>query len=161
MDDIKNYAIAIANTILSEWIKKGEGITHIKLQKLIYFVFKKYLQTNKKPLAIGNFMALQNGPVCELAYSVFSERDRTDDDGKEITQYHKHDEGLGYFVCSSDNELHDALQYVIEHYGGLTEKQLIEIAHVKGGAWYKTREEGKLYIPFRYIAEEDWIEVEN
>lgn len=62
--DVANYIVWRAN-------KLGKPVTHLKLQKLLYYVVAKYLQTYDKHLIDENVVKWQYGPVVKSVYHQF------------------------------------------------------------------------------------------
>ena len=63
--------IDVANYIVAEAVKRKKPVTHLKLQKLLYYVVVKYLQTHNKPLIAENVVKWQYGPVVKSVYHHF------------------------------------------------------------------------------------------
>ncbi|WP_227711583.1 Panacea domain-containing protein [Moraxella catarrhalis] len=61
----------VANYIVAEAVRKEKPVTHLKLQKLLYYVVAKYLQTHNKPLIAENVVKWQYGPVVKSVYHHF------------------------------------------------------------------------------------------
>lgn len=62
--DVANYIVWRANAM-------GNPVTHLKLQKLLYYVVAKYLQTHNKPLITEDVVKWQYGPVIKKVYHQF------------------------------------------------------------------------------------------
>lgn len=50
----------------------GDAITHLKLQKMVYYAQAWYLAINHRPLFDAQFEAWRHGPVCRALYNKFS-----------------------------------------------------------------------------------------
>src|SRR5258707_204126 len=61
----------IANAMLNESDRVGQPVTHLALQKLLYFAHGLFLIEQKRPLVSGYFEAWRNGPVHPAAYEAF------------------------------------------------------------------------------------------
>lgn len=69
---IANYFIYISQKDeIDEGVK--EGITHLKLQKILYFAQAAYLSLYDKELFIEDFQAWKYGPVIENLYHVYKD----------------------------------------------------------------------------------------
>lgn len=64
-------ALAVANFLLTCAKEEGKTITHLKLQKLIYFCFAWYAGNYEKPLFDEDIEAWQFGPVIRQVYLEF------------------------------------------------------------------------------------------
>ncbi len=62
--DVANYIVWRANAM-------GNPVTHLKLQKLLYYVVAKYLQTHDKHLIDEKVVKWQYGPVIKSVYHSF------------------------------------------------------------------------------------------
>lgn len=62
---------SIANLILDEALSRGVALTHLSLQKILYFIHGRYLIEMDEPLLSGRFEAWQYGPVHPLIYDAF------------------------------------------------------------------------------------------
>jgi uncharacterized phage-associated protein len=61
----------IANGMLDEGDRLLQPVTHLALQKLLYFAHALFLIERKRPLVSGYFEAWKNGPVHPAAYEAF------------------------------------------------------------------------------------------
>ena len=68
-------ALTVANYLLAQIPKEdyenGEGISNLKLQKLLFYIQKTYYSVHKKPLFDDNIEAWQHGPVVPKVYHNF------------------------------------------------------------------------------------------
>ncbi len=62
--DVANYIVWRANEL-------GKPVTHLKLQKLLYYVVAKYLQAHGEYLINENVVKWQYGPVIKSVYHQF------------------------------------------------------------------------------------------
>lgn len=72
-EDIANYYISRSN---KEFIDKNgvaEGITNLKLQKMLYFAQVAHLSVYEKPLFDEEIVAWQFGPVIQEIYNKYKE----------------------------------------------------------------------------------------
>ena len=141
----------VANTVIKRSLEKGYEITSVKLQKLVYFLFKRYLQVNKRLLFKEPFEVWEKGPVVPSIYEKFSSGSR----GKRIEQY-KQDGSI--FIVNPDNlDFYKALDFVILTYGDWSAEELSEATHVEGGAWHLALKKNNRYIFVEDIANERWV----
>lgn len=64
---------SVANTVIRIAEEFDLTLTHLSLQKILYFVHGLYLIKKGKPLVSGYFEAWQYGPVHPLIYATFKE----------------------------------------------------------------------------------------
>lgn len=63
--------ISLANTIVQFAMQENIELSPMKLQKIIYFIYKDYLQKNNVPLFSDRFEAWRYGPVVRSVYDEF------------------------------------------------------------------------------------------
>lgn len=103
-----------------------EGITHLKLQKLVYFAQVVSVVLNKKPLFDEEIQAWKYGPVIESVYQVFQAAGRepipTDEN----------------FNVDADTE--KFLKEIWKAFGKYSASELVSLSHSK--PWQKARDAG-------------------
>lgn len=111
-----------------------EPMTHLKVQKLIYYAQGIYMSmTGGKLLFEENIIAWQHGPVVEEVYQVFKEY------GREPIHVELTEE-----ICESiellerDIDIHEALELTYDNFAGYTALQLRHMTHEKGTPWDMT-----------------------
>lgn len=113
-----------------------EGLTHLKLQKLLYFAQGLSLALNNKTLFNAKIEAWYHGPVIKSVWNKFFLKGRNDitieDAPKDITVIRK---------IEADTETREILNLTYENFAIYTAWQLRNLTHVKNGPWDKT------YIP--------------
>ena len=124
--------------VANEFIRlaqKGGGITHMQLQKLVYFAHVESLLKFNKPLVKGVFQAWPFGPVDVAIYSKLRGSGR-----KKITSQivveNKHSE------MNLDIESKNLIEQV---YNKLKDKKAWDLSketHIKGGPWHEVYKEG-------------------
>ena len=129
-------AIALANTILKRAFQEKISVTPMKLQKLIYFVYRKFLQDYGKPILSDNFLVWQYGPVLQSVYDEFKSFR-----ANIITRFAKDANNNVYVVNESLNkELSSVITDVWDKYKQYSGIYLSELTHRQGTAWRKARE---------------------
>lgn len=108
-----------------------EGLTHLKIQKLLYFADGVNLAVNGTPLFKEKIYAWPHGPVVREVYEKLSCNGReeikfTEDNFSKIQE------------MNDNNDLYDLLVSVYNSYAGYTAWQLREKSHVVGGPWQIT-----------------------
>lgn len=74
LDEPPYTAIEVADFFLAFANERGEQLTNLKLQKLVYYAQAWYLANYKKPLIRDSFEAWVHGPVNPDLYHAFKER---------------------------------------------------------------------------------------
>ena len=148
--------LGVANSILRLANDSGEPITPMKLQKLTYFVYKKYLQDTSHALFDEYFEAWKYGPVLPSIYNEFK-RFRA---GRiEEYAYSDSDVYKSRLLCV-DNQFtsfYGALHFVWGRYHDYDGITLSELTHAADTAWYKARKKNMLYLDDEDIAVERWL----
>lgn len=111
-----------------------EGITHLKLQKLLYYAQGVYLAIENEPLFKEPLEAWEHGPVVRDIYDTYCVFGKnqiiipiTEENNKIIEE------------IEEDTKVREILELVYSNYSIYTAWQLREMSHVKGGPWDKTR----------------------
>lgn len=136
---------ALANTILMRSFDEGIPITPLKLQKLIFFVYSRYLCKYNEPLFSEQFCAWRYGPVLQSIYYEFNAFG-----ANSITRFARDAVGDVYVVNSCETNIIDIINSVWSDFGRMTAAQLSNLTHQKGSAWDIAKEKGR-----RYITDED------
>lgn len=110
-----------------------EGLSHLKLQKLLYFAQGVSLAINGKPIFDDKILAWTHGPVVRSVYDVFKSYGRNDIDLK-IDD----DDLMMIEEIENDNEISNVLNLVYDNFSIYTAWQLREMTHVVGGPWENT-----------------------
>lgn len=108
-----------------------EGITHLKVQKLLYYAEGVYSAITGNDFFKEKIMAWPHGPVVVEVYEKFSING-----SKELefdnTYWNKIQQ------INNDNDVLNILKLVYESYAGYTAWQLREKTHIAGGPWQIT-----------------------
>jgi len=147
-----NPALLVANNILEDAFKKGYYVSPMKLQKLLYFTYKKYIKDTKNPLFNENFEVWQYGPVLPSVYSEFRSYNKS-----EIRRYAFFGNDDVLFVSEQHTEIYAAIDYVLDKYRHYSAIDLSDLTHKDGTAWHKARTRNELYLEDDEIAEEAWL----
>ena len=108
-----------------------EGLTHLKIQKLLYYADGVNLVVNGKPLFKEKIYAWPHGPVVKEVYEKlsFNGRNEIKFDENEFSKIKK---------INENNSIYDLLVSVYDSYAGYTAWQLREKSHIAGGPWQVT-----------------------
>lgn len=127
----KNYTEQLENIFDDDNYEVYEGITHLKVQKLLYYAQGIYLAVYNKPLFKENIVAWPHGPVVKEVYSSFCRNGRKD--------INFEDDWLDDVNKLEENDrISEILNLTYENYGGYTAWQLREKSHIEGGPWQLT-----------------------
>lgn len=172
---MKNYSIEkkekLANTIIY-FAEKVPDLSKTKLIKLMYLLEESFVKKYNIPFLDIDFEVWQAGPVNRETYIELS------DDPIILNGYITRGCDLdNTYIRSikkfsddefSDNEI-EMLDFIINHFGDKTAKELVEYAHRPGSAWYNMAKQTGLLplfenhsinsseekINFEYFCEDD------
>lgn len=110
-----------------------EGLTHLKLQKLLYYAQGISLALNGSCIFSDKIMAWEHGPVIKSVYDKFKKFGREDIeldfDDKVIARVQKIEE---------NSSISNILNLAYDNFSIYTAWQLREMTHVKNGPWERT-----------------------
>ena len=129
---MKKIDSGCANTILSYFIERDDPITHLKVQKLLYFAVGHCLAKNNRYIVEESFQAWPHGPVLPELYKSLSKYG----DG-EITELIECEED-GKCYQYSEGEVFDGISETVEKLKNLTAWELVNKSHNKDGPWFAT-----------------------
>lgn len=141
----------IANNVIHRSKESGYPLTHMKLQKILYFIYRAYIQKSKEnmPLFSERFAVWKYGPVLESVYNAFKQYGSDN-----ITDYYI-ENGKAYGANEEKNQLlHEVLDNVWEKCKGLTGIQLSNITHKKDSAWYNAYQNDLFFLDDEDIKED-------
>ena len=144
---IANYFIDLAKA-------SGEGVSPMKLQKLVYYAHGWYAGNTGEPLIDEAVEAWQYGPVIPSLYHEFKRF------GSSVVACRATDfEGMELCEVPSPTEpkIRDFLRHIWDSYGRFTGTKLSEMTHAEGSPWDVTWKESQglrgVDIPFERITE--------
>jgi uncharacterized phage-associated protein len=124
--------IHVSNNFLKRSLLQGVPITPMKLQKMLYFLYRDYLRETNQSLFTERFSTWKYGPVLESVYYTFR-----DYGSQSITQYGGYP-GPSYLIKEdADKTLRKLLEDLWEKckpYNGI---YLSRLTHSSECAWYK------------------------
>lgn len=143
-------ALNVGNNILQRGFEEDIDITPMKLQKLIYLVYKQYYKENKKSLFAEPFEVWRYGPVVRSVYDVFKEYR-----SNRISKYAAESNGSVLIVDETKSlAFKSALDYVWNKYKYYDGIPLSEMTHRQGTAWWKAAKDGEQYLKNSDIEQE-------
>lgn len=129
----KNYAEQKAKIASNDDYEVYEGITHLKLQKLLYNAQGVCLATTGEKLFEEDLIAWDHGPVVRNVYDTYCVFGRnqiiipTTAENNEIVQ-----------KIENDSTIKEILDMVYDNFSIYTAWQLREMSHAPGSPWDKT-----------------------
>ncbi|MCI6124674.1 MAG: DUF4065 domain-containing protein [Enterocloster clostridioformis] len=147
-------ALIIGNTILDRAFKEDKDITPMKLQKLIFCLYKEYYKSTGRALFDERFEAWKYGPVLRSVYDEFKSSG-----SNSIKRFSISDDGKVYVADTSSSPLfREAFDKVWENYSDYDGIVLSSFTHKSNTAWRKAIDKRKIYLDDNDIAgEEDYI----
>ena len=110
-----------------------EPITHLKLQKLVYYAHGIYLVINNKELFKEKILAWEHGPVVSEVYDEFKKF------GKNPLVIDVHNEDVSCIdKISRSSDILETLELTYSNFAGYTAWQLRNMTHEEGTPWSKT-----------------------
>lgn len=119
-------ALDLANYIVAKCAKDGYPITHLQLQKILYFLQAYFLVNLNKPAFSDEIEAWKYGPVIRCVYNEYS-----------CYGYSKIYEAFDCKLKFEQNEDKEVADYAIENLRRYTASELIEKSHIVGSPWYQ------------------------
>lgn len=148
-------ALDVANTFLSQARKDKIDISPMKLQKLIYILYKTYLKETRKKLFSERFEVWKYGPVISDVYRVFKKYR-----ANKITEFYTEPDGSYNTVKLNNNPNFDkAFNEVWNKYCRIDGIYLSQLTHQKDTAWYKADDRNELYLNDKDIFDEEEYEI--
>lgn len=141
----KYDARIIANYIIYKTVKLKQCITNLQLQKILYFLWIDYYKNFSEKLFSNYIFAWQLGPVITDVYDIYKKYGNMIID--EYTQEKCQE------IESVDKSF---LDKKIEIYSKIPAHKLVDMSHVKGGAWdiiYNKSNGNGFIIPLGLIAQ--------
>lgn len=127
-------ALDIAQYVLYRYMELNKSITNLKLQKLLYFIQRKSLRVNERPMFNEIIEAWQFGPVVPCVYYKY-----VGAGASEIYEFSMPD-------VKFDQEDIDVMEDVIHKYIDSNPWVMVDETHNEGTAWDRTVKTG-VYKP--------------
>jgi uncharacterized phage-associated protein len=125
---------AIANAILAQADRRGRTLTHLSVQKLLYFAHAAFLVRYRRPLVRGVFEAWEHGPVCRPVYDALKGYGREPISAM-ISQQNPFTKAIAPVEIPGDVLVEDHIADLMRSHGHLTASQLRDLSHRPRGAW--------------------------
>ena len=122
-------AMQVADYIIDYCTKKGEPISNLKLQKLLYFLWVEFYKKYQRSLFSDSMYAWQFGPVVPDVYYEYCTYG-----GRPIN-----------LKCETEIEEEDKkdLERIIDEYRLIPVNELVNRTHQQDTAWYSVYDGGK------------------
>ena len=109
-----------------------EGLTHLKLQKLLYYAQGVCLSMLNVPLFRDTIQAWEHGPVIRAVFEEFSIKGRN-----EITLEDAPSDSSIIRQIENDEEIREVLNITYDNFAIYTAWQLRNMTHQVGSPWYQ------------------------
>lgn len=166
-NDRKITSTLVARRLLDIADDKGKGdeVTHLQLQKLVFFAHGWTLAFLHHPLVTEESVeAWQHGPVFRNLYDALRQRNfKMDSIVTEVpTSVAERLAGWRGKNHLSDNES-KVISLVYGRYGDLDGQALVDLTHRKGTPWYETDEGGEIseLLIYGYFREQNRLRLNN
>lgn len=137
---------AIANFVLDYCEHRNRPVTHLALQKLVYFCHVWSLIELTRPLLRHRFEAWEFGPVLPYLYREFKDFDRAPI-ARRATGIDPTDGSARVVQYDLDSETDSLVRRTIEFYSRMRASDLVELSHAKGGPWHVAWNHGGVVNP--------------
>lgn len=126
----------VANTILMLAFEENITVSPMKLQKLVYLIYKSYLKATGQKLFTEGFSKWKYGPVVESLYYEFSSFG-----ARPITKFARDAQGnVTVINLEKNGKLSELVRETWDTYKQLSATTLSELTHSKDSAWSKAVE---------------------
>jgi uncharacterized phage-associated protein len=141
--------LLLSNNFVLKALKENISLSPMKLQKIIYFTYRDYLQLTNARLFSELISAWKFGPVVESVYNHFKPFGSSS-----ISKFYRNSGGEVLILSESVDPFGGIIQSVwnkYRHYNGI---ELSKITHQEGSAWYKAWTTRKKYLDDKDIKNE-------
>ena len=145
---LKNKAETKEHEAINDDYEVYEGITHLKLQKLLYNAQGVFLAIEGRPLFKEVIEAWQHGPVIREIYENYKENGKNNID---ITLTEENKKIIQQIEAETD--VSQVLNMVYDSFAIYTAWQLRELSHKENGPWDQTMKKGEKIIDNELIKE--------
>jgi uncharacterized phage-associated protein len=144
----------VANFVLDQCDAQGVAVSHLALQKIVYFCHVWSLIDLRKPLVRQSFEAWEHGPVLQYLYREFkgfgSEPVRC-----RAIQINPLNGQRQVVRCAFDQPTRELLTKVVAIYSRFSASTLRELSHAPGGPWDRVWHHGCRINPGMRIENRD------
>jgi len=116
--------IYVANNLIRRaTVQRDVELTHLKLQKLLYLIYAKYLVTSGESLFSSRFEAWQYGPVLSDIYEIFK-----NEGSRNLTDYRPDSNGK-ILVVTESGAFGECFDHVCSKYARKSASYLVRMTH--------------------------------
>lgn len=145
-DNMTNTQV-VANTFLYHAFQENVDVSPMKLQKLMYFLFREYAQKSGEKLFSEQFETWPYGPVLPSIYFEFQGYGRN-----KIEKFAKNAQGVVNILSLDKNKtLKNSFYKIWNNYKYYSGVDLSHITHRPGTAWSKAKEKNSATLDFEDI----------
>lgn len=137
----------VANALIRKALEQGEKLSHLKLQKLVFFAHGWHLATTGQPLIEDKVQAWPYGPVIPSLYHELKHFGSRGIESYLQEPDLKTGQLVALFPSPADQHAWYLIDYVWRRYGPIGAIDLSNMTHQQGSPWWAAREEGDTTIP--------------
>lgn len=138
-------AIAIANAFIARAKADNEGISPMKIQKLVYFAHAWMLALFNQPLITDPVKAWKFGPVIDSLYHEFKNFGSRNISNYGTLFIESSDNSDWFYdiplVNKDDTNVNALIDKIWQVYGSFSAMELSDLTHEPGSPWYITNDE--------------------
>ena len=131
----------LSNNFIMKALQEEISLSPMKLQKLIYFTYRDYLQATGESLFSEPISAWKFGPVVESVYNHFKPFGASS-----IDKFYKDSAGEVSVLSERAEPFGGVIRAVWERYRHMTGIALSGITHKEGSAWYMAWTGGSAHL---------------
>ena len=133
----------VANNLIITGRDTNASMTHLKLQKMVYMLYARFLAKHDASLFSNRFVAWQYGPVLTEIYDAFKKYG-----SRNIEEPRKNGDGL-IMIVAEEGAFRGCFEEVWAKYERYSGSALVKVTHEEGSAWYKAvLRDNKMYGGF-------------
>ena len=131
----------LSNNFISKALQEKIHLSPMKLQKLIYFSYRDYLQNVNAKLFNEPFCAWKYGPVVEVVYTHFKPFG-----ADSINRFYRDSGDTVNILSEGNNVFGNIVNFIWQKYRYFSGIDLSNITHREGSAWYKAWTNGRPFL---------------
>ena len=143
----------VCNNFLKRSFREGIEITPMKMQKLLYLLYARYLNVTNESIFSQRFEAWRYGPVLTDIYECFKSYG-----AKAIDEYVLIDNEKYEVNEETSKVFKEVIDLIWYKYNSKTGPELSYLTHLDGTAWHEAKKNGKLFLNDEHI-KDDWVKV--
>ncbi len=140
--------VIVANNFIKRALSEEIALSPLKLQKLVYFLYKDYLKETNTELFNERFETWKYGPVVPSLYSEFMSFGDSS-----INQYARDSQGKTFFV-KEEGDFKKSITKVWKNYKAFSGSALSNLTHQEGTAWSLACDRKDKFLDTREIMDE-------